>query len=136
MIGVVCNNLNSINLEQFCNNNITIFSNSQTPQNMDNMSLFSTYMSYHFEGVLMSTTMQDALTLIGNKTCKKKVFWVREVEWHNFNPLLYKDLLKIFCSDDINILAQNENISTILENLLRKPDGIMKSIDTKKILEV
>lgn len=136
MIGVVCENLRSIDLHQFCDNNITIFSSSQVDQDIDNMSLFSIYMAYDFEGTLMSTTIQDSLLLLNNEGCKNKVFWVRGLEWINFSPLLYKDLLKIFCSKEIKILAQNEDIFKTIERLLRKPDGIMESIDTKKILEI
>tara|TARA_R110000803_G_scaffold68103_3_gene129856 strand:- start:290 stop:700 length:411 start_codon:yes stop_codon:yes gene_type:complete len=136
MIGVICENLISINLEKFCDNNITIFSSSQTIKDIDNMSLFSTYMSYHFEGILLATTMNDSLLFVNNSTCKKKVFWVSEAEWYKFSPLLYKDLLKIFCSNDIKILAQNKEIFNILESFIRKPDGIMESIDIKKIMEI
>ena len=93
-------------------------------------------MSYHFEGVIITTSLQDALSVIDNNLCEKKVFWVGSIDWHKYSPLLYGDILKVFHDKDIKILAKNEDIFNILESFIREPDGIMESINIEKILEV
>ena len=136
MIGLVCENTNGINVKEFSDNNITIFSSSQTIPDNPRLSLFSKCMSYHFEGVIITTSLQDALSVIDNNTCKKKVFWVGSVDWHKYNPLMYRDILRVFHDKDTKILAKNEEIFNILRSFIREPDDIMGSIDTKKILEI
>ena len=136
MIGLVCENVNNINIKEFCDNNITIFSNSQLVDDDPNLSLFSKCMSYHFEGTIITTNLQDTLSMIDNSTCKKKVFWVRDIDWHKYSPLIYTDILKAFHNKNIKVLAKNEEIFKILESLIRKPDGIMGSIDIEKISEI
>ena len=135
MIGLVCESLNNINVEEIYDNNITIFSNSQIFADNPNLSLFSKCMSYHFEGILITTNLQDAISVIDNDTCEKKIFWVGSIDWHRYTPLLYGDILKVFHNQDIKILAKNKEIFNVLESFIRKPDGIMESIDTEKILE-
>jgi len=136
MIGLVCSNLNSIKVKEFYDNDITIFSNSQSITNDPNLSLFSKYMSYHFEGILITTNLQDALSIIDNNICKKKIFWVGAIDWHKYSPLLYGDILKVFHNKDIKILAKNKEIFSTLSSFIRKPDGIMESVDIEKILEI
>jgi len=135
MIGLVCENPNNIDVKEFSDNNITIFSNSQIISDNPRLSLFSKCMSYHFEGVIITTGLQDALSVIDNNLCEKKVFWVGSIDWHKYSPLLYGDILKVFNNKYIKILAKDENIFNILKSFTREPDGIMRSIDTDKILE-
>jgi len=136
MIGLVCENLNGINITEFFDNNITIFSNSQMIADDPNLSLFSKYMSYHFDGIIITTNLQDTISIIDNNTCKKKVFWVGSIDWYKYNPLMYRDILKTFHNKDIKILAKNEDIFNVLESFIRRPDGIMESIDIEKISEI
>ena len=136
MIGLLCENFNNIDVKEFCDNNITIFSNSQESEDNPNLSLVSKYMSYHFSGIIMTINLQDAISVIGNNSCEKKVLWVKNIDWHKYSPLLYRDILKVFHNKDIKILAKDENIFNILKSFTREPDGIMESIDIEKILEV
>jgi hypothetical protein len=136
MIGLLCESLNGIETKEFCDNNITIFSNSQEIEDVPNLSLFSKYMSYHFSGIIMTTNLQDTISIIDNTICEKKVLWVQNIDWHTHSPLLYRDVLKVFHNKDIKILAKDENISNILKTFTREPDGIMESLDTEKILEI
>ena len=135
MIGLVCENLNEINVAELYDNNITIFSNSHIAADNPNLCLFSKCMAYHFEGVLMVTNLQDAISMIDNNTCKKKIFWVQNIDWHRYSPLLYRDILKVFHNNDIKIMAKNKEVFNTLECFIREPDGIMESIDAEKILE-
>ena len=136
MIGLVCENPSDIDVKEFSDNNITIFSSSQTIADNPSLSLFSKCMSYHFDGIIMTISLQDAISVIDNSLCKKKVFWVGSIDWHKYSPLLYGDILKVFHNKDIKILAKDENIFNILKSFIREPDGIMESIDIEKILEV
>ena len=136
MIGLVCDNPSNIDVKEFSDNNITIFSSSQIIPDNPRLSLFSKCMSYHFEGVIVTTSLRDTLSVIDNSICEKKVFWVDAIVWHKNNPLFYRDILKVFHNMDIKILAKDENIFNILKSFIREPDGIMGSIDTEKILEV
>jgi hypothetical protein len=136
MIGLVCENPNNIDVKEFSDNNITIFSNSKIIPDNPRLSLFSKCMSYHFEGVIITTSLQDALSVIDNNLCEKKVFWVCSIDWHKYSPLLYGDILKVFNNKHIKILAKDENIFNILKSFIREPDGVMRSIDTDKILEI
>lgn len=136
MIGLVCENINGIDIKEFCDNNITIFSNSQVATDYPNLSLFSKYMSYHFGGIIMTTNLQDTLSIIDNNTCKKKVFWIGDIDWYKYNPLMYRDILKVFYNKDIKIIAKNKDIFNIIESFIRKPDGIMESIEIGIISEI
>ena len=136
MIGLVCDNPSNIDVKEFSDNNITIFSSSQIIPDNPRLSLFSKCMSYHFEGVIVTTSLRDTLSVIDNSICEKKVFWVSSILWHKNNPLFYRDILKVFHNMDIKILAKDENIFNILKSFIREPDGIMGSIDIEKILEV
>tara|TARA_R110002167_G_scaffold349799_5_gene561749 strand:+ start:321 stop:731 length:411 start_codon:yes stop_codon:yes gene_type:complete len=136
MIGLVCDNPSNIDVKEFSDNNITIFSSSQIIPDNPRLSLFSKCMSYHFEGVIVTTSLRDTLSVIDNSICEKKVFWVDAIVWHKNNPLFYRDILKVFHNMDIKILAKDENIFNILKSFIREPDGIMGSIDIEKILEV
>jgi len=136
MIGLVCENPSDIDVKEFSDNNITIFSSSQTIADNPSLSLFSKCMSYHFDGIIITTSLQDALSVIDNSICEKKVFWVGSIDWHKHTPLLYRDIIKVFHNKGIKILAKNEGIFNILESFIREPDGIMESINIEKILEV
>ena len=136
MIGIVCENMASIDVDEFCKNNVTIFSNSRSDSDNPNMSLYSKYMAYDFEGVLMSATLQDAIATLENSICGKKVFWVCSIDWHKYSSLLYSDIIKVFFNKDVKIVARTKEIYDILEAFVRKPDGIMESINADKILEI
>ena len=84
MIGLLCENFNNIDVKEFCDNNITIFSNSQEIEDNPNLSLFSKYMSYHFSGIIMTINLQDAISVIGNNSCEKKVLYCIGISWRCF----------------------------------------------------
>lgn len=136
MIGLLCENIANINVKQLCDNNITLFSNSQTPVDDPNLSLYSKYMSYDFEGTLMCVTLHDTISILDNKMCNKKIFWVCSVDWHKYNTLSYSDIIKVFFNKDVKIIARTKEIYDVLETFIRKPDGIMESINEDKILEI
>ena len=136
MIGLVCADPSNVDVKEFCDNNITIFSSSAIISDSPNLSLFSKCMAYHFGGVIITTSLQDALSVIDNNTCKKKVFWVGSIDWHKYGSLMYRDILKVFHNKDTKILAKNEEIFDILRSFIREPDDIMRSIDIEKILEI
>ena len=66
MIGLLCENFNDADVKEFCDNDITIFSNSQRIKDNPNLSLFSKYMSYHFSGIIITTSLHDAISTIEN----------------------------------------------------------------------
>jgi hypothetical protein len=136
MIGLVCENIANINIKEVCDNNITLFSNSQASVDDPNMCLYSKCMSYDFEGTLLCVTLHDTISILDNNMCDKKVFWVCSVDWHKYSTLAYSDILTVFFNNDIKIVASTKEISDVLETFVRKPDGIMESIDVQKILEV
>jgi len=68
--------------------------------------------------------------------CNKKIFWVCSVDWHKYNTLSYSDIIKVFFNKDVKIIARTKEIYDVLETFIRKPDGIMESINEDKILEI
>jgi hypothetical protein len=133
MIGIISQSLDGIDLEEAAKANVTIFSNSNYNKKTQETSIFSSYMSYHFEGTILALHLQEAIGLLKNNTCEKRVYWVKSIEWHSFNTIPYRDLLNVFCNDDIKIVASDQTIFSVISKFFRKPDGMMNSLDEKLI---
>lgn len=137
MIGVIAENINDIDLEEFSSCGISIFSNSILPvRDTYSASVYCMHNIYSFQGILIATNMSDAFKLLSNPSHSKNVLIVDNLEWTKKEVFNYRDLLKVYQSDTIKLVARTRQVYDDLKNFFKEPDLLLEKLDVSKIEEL
>ena len=113
MLGILIDKISHRELEninEICkDNDIFLFGDiSLPPIPLEHLPLFSTERSFDFDGPLMSTNIKTTRVLLNNKSTTKKLFYVRDREWMDYQegaPYSLRDLSQFF-SDPLGVAAE------------------------------
>lgn len=87
-------------------------------------------------GILFSTSILTTQVLVNNLTASKKFFYVHSLDWMHIKYFGFNQLKKVFCHDEIDLIAKSESHNDILSKLFKKPSHIIYDWDVQKITEV
>ena len=115
-------------------NDVILFTDSRMPANdFRNIATTSVSRSFEFEGTLVSTCYRSTEYLLNNRSAKRKIFYATDLEWTKHNNLPYDKPLRIYNSEDIEVIASSQDIYDNIKTFFKKPKGVMEDWDLEQI---
>lgn len=100
--------------------------------------VLSTVDAYDYKGIMIASDIRACKKLSSLLYSRKKYFYVLGLEWLSMSNFSYQQLKQIYNNDEIDLVANDDNINSILTLNFKKPKFIMNSWDSeilKKIAE-
>lgn len=138
MIGILTADFNNslVSGIEECKNrsDVILFSNNAPPNPFPRwLSVMQTARAYNFSGSLIAENIASAEILCSLIYPKNKLFYVQSLEWMNIPTIHYTALENIYNNDDVELIAGNSKIYSILESLFKKPVAIMENWELDEI---
>lgn len=90
---------------------------------------------WDFEHTLISTNILTTQVLNNCSRAKRKLFYVKELEWLSLPELNYAQLVDIYQNPEIDLIANNEKDFDILTKLWKKPINTINNYNYKQLKE-
>ena len=89
-----------------------------------------------YQGHAISTTIDEANTLLQTSNSAVKYLYLWDIDWLN-HPVNYGAATKILCDPRLKIIARSDYHATIIENFCnKKPVGKVDNWNLQQIIEV
>lgn len=92
--------------------------------------------AFNHKGILISTNILTTQILNNCMMTSNKYFYTQSLEWLNVSELKNASLHRIYCNDNINLIASSESYGKIITKLFKKPSHIIYLWDHEKIGEL
>ena len=109
-----------------------VFSSHALPEDVKRIPQLQPLRAYNFRGTMIATDIKTAEFASHLRLPKKKFFYIRSLEWFEAtkgHPLFYKDLEKIYLSEDMDLIVSNPEDYRIISNLFKKPKYTIEDWD-------
>lgn len=89
---------------------------------------------YNFSGIAVATDIHSANKVTNTFSCKKKIFYVWDLEWHRPPTKNFYDMYKTYNSMPI-ITRTTEHAKLIQQNFNVTPIGVMENFSCEQLLK-
>ena len=98
-------------------------------------SLMQMTYAFNYDGILISTNHYTTAVMKNVLRCKKKFFYVWNLEWM-YQPFQFAQIESLYTSPDINLLARSQSHADIIERTWQKPVSIIEDFNQEKIEKI
>ena len=91
---------------------------------------------WDFAHPVISTNLDTTRRLIKSPSPTKKFFYVNNLEWLYMPHINYDELVDIYTSDKVELIARSKTHFELLESCWKKPVAIIEDFEAKDILEL
>tara|TARA_R110000824_G_scaffold7728_2_gene34974 strand:+ start:15285 stop:15740 length:456 start_codon:yes stop_codon:yes gene_type:complete len=100
-----------------------------------NFALMQMVYAFDYDGILISTNHYTTSIMKNVLRCKKKFFYVWNLEWI-YKPLNFSQIESLYTSPDINLLARSKSHADVLERTWQKPVAIIEDFNHEQIKKI
>jgi hypothetical protein len=100
-----------------------------------NFALLQEHEVWNFDGPVISTTLEMTKTLINAPKPPRKIFYPWDLEWLYAKNFLFEDMRKIYCHDEIYLIARSESHLRLLSNCWKNPIAVWEDFEYNPIVE-
>ncbi len=92
--------------------------------------------AFNFSGILIADSI-DTATKLANCVCAKaKYFYIWDLEWSYLLNLDFRSAQKLYQNDNIELIARSERHYNILQNVWKKPVGIVEDWNLEQLEQI
>ncbi len=111
------------------------YENATKPSFPPNCAIMPFVEAWHFDGVLINTTLSTAEKSLTFAGPRRKLFYVWDLEWLRFQQKEYRQSQAIYGHERLELLARSADHKQILESLWNRPvAAVVEDFDLLKIL--
>tara|TARA_R100001244_G_C5155104_1_gene130262 strand:+ start:311 stop:787 length:477 start_codon:yes stop_codon:yes gene_type:complete len=92
---------------------------------------------WNFEGVLVSTSISNTLSMLKSFSPERKIFYVWDLEWLRQHGKEFENTVKAFTDNSITLIARSKEHALAIENYCNiKIEHVMENFNIKKLIRI
>jgi|TARA_R110000744_G_scaffold58320_1_gene121663 hypothetical protein len=92
---------------------------------------------WNFEGVLISTSISNTLSMLKSFSPERKIFYVWDLEWLRRHGKEFENTVKAFTDSEVTLIARSKEHALAIENYCNiKIKHIVEDFNIKKLIRI